>query len=89
MSAHAAVARLRPEFLIGSNRIQPATGPRQIAVYLNGTYAGDVSTLETIPIDAIREIAFVQPVEAQLRFGPFCRCASGALFVTTSRVSGR
>jgi hypothetical protein len=89
VSALAAVGRLRPEFLLGSNRIQPATGPRQIAVYLNSSYAGDLSTLETIPIDAIREIAFVQPVEAQLRFGPFCRCASGALLITTLRVGGR
>lgn len=89
ISALAAVGRLRPEFLLGSNRVQTATGSRQVAVYLNSSYAGDVSTLETIPIDAIREIAFVQPVEAQLRFGPFCRCDNGAILVTTWRVGGR
>jgi hypothetical protein len=89
VSALAAVGRLRPEFLLGSNRVQPVTGSRQVAVYLNSSYAGDVSTLETIPIDAIREIAFVQPVEAQLRFGPFCRCDNGAILVTTWRVGGR
>jgi hypothetical protein len=86
-SAHAttiveALTRLRPEFLRGSAR-GPLIGQPEIAVYLNNSLAGEISTLNTIPIGAIREIVFLHPVEAHSRFGPVCPCANGAILIRT------
>ena len=79
-----AIRRLRPEFLLGSSRA-PTSGHPQIAVYLNGAYAGDESTLGSIPLDVVREVSFLHPTEARLRFGPFCACANGVILVATQR----
>jgi hypothetical protein len=80
-----ALTRLRPEFLRGSTR-GPLIGPPEIAVYLNNAYTGDVSVLNTIPLAAIREIAFLHPMDALTRFGTLCRCANGAIVVKTGRL---
>ena len=77
-----ALMRLRPEFLRGSVR-GPLIGQPEIAVYLNLSYVGDVSVLNSVPISAIREISFLHPSEAYIRFGTVCRCANGAIVVTT------
>jgi hypothetical protein len=77
-----AILRLRPEFLRGSSRM-PTVGQPQIAVYLNRAYAGDVTTLSTIPLEAVRTVTFLQPAEALIRFGTICQCANGAIVVTT------
>lgn len=79
-----ALTRLRPEFLRGSTRTPPIGTP-EIAVYLNNSYAGDVSTLALIPLDVVREIAFLHPTEAHMRFGSVCACANGAIVVTLQR----
>jgi hypothetical protein len=80
-----ALARLRPEFLRGSART-PLIGTPQIAVYLNNSYAGDLSTLATIPLTVVREITFLHPTEAHMRFGSACMCASGAIVLTIRRL---
>ena len=72
-----AIGRLRPEFLLGYSR-PPALGRAQIALYVNDTYEGDLSLLNTIPLSEIREVNLLQPIEAQFRFGVACRCAGGA-----------
>jgi hypothetical protein len=83
-----ALMRLRPEFLRGSAR-GPLIGKPEIAVYLNNQYAGEPSTLNTIPLSAVKQITFLQPTEARSRFGSFCACANGAILITTLRVSDR
>jgi hypothetical protein len=77
-----AIARLRPEFLLGHSR-PPAFGRAQIALYVNDTYEGDISLLNTIPLSVIREVALLQPTEAQFRFGITCRCPGGVILVNT------
>ena len=77
-----AVGRLRPDFLRGSTR-EPRTGRPEIALYLNGARAGDVSMLNSIPLREVREIVFLHPVEARTQFGSSCPCANGAILVTT------
>ena len=81
-----AVRRLRPAFLRGSVRTSRASP--EIAVYVDDRYDGDVTSLETIPVRVIRQIVFLEPVEAHVRFGPRCPCGSGALLVTTRAASG-
>jgi hypothetical protein len=85
-----AVRMLHPEFLRPSMRAPTmteqasATGP---SVYVNRTYVGDVSWLSTIPAVQIRDISFLHPTEARVRFGSSCVCDAGVLFVQTdSRV---
>lgn len=80
-----AVRRLRPDFLRGSGR-GPQVGRPEIALYLNGSYSGDISLLNTIPLAEVREIVFLHPTEARIYFGPTCACANGALLVATRRV---
>jgi len=77
-----AVMRLRPTFLRGSLRA-PIIGAAEIAVYVNGKYDGDTGTLAMIPLRAIRQMLFMHPSEARIKFGPLCRCANGAIVVTT------
>ena len=79
-----AIVRLRPEFLLGHAR-PPALGRAQIALYVNDTYEGDISLLNTIPLSEIREVTLLQPTEALSRFGVTCRCAGGVILVNTRR----
>jgi hypothetical protein len=79
-----AIARLRPEFLLGHAR-PPALGRAQIALYVNDAYEGDISLLNTIPLSEIREVSLLQPTEALSRFGVTCRCPGGVILVNTRR----
>ncbi len=81
-----AVRRLRPAFLRGS--VRTTRGVPEIAVYVDDRYDGDLTSLATIPMRVIRRIVFLEPVEARVRFGPRCPCASGALLVTTRALDG-
>lgn len=81
-----AIRRLRPQFLIGSMR-QPSLGPPEIAVYLNDVYNGDLSALTTIPLTEITRVTFMHPIEALSHYGLMCRCANGALIVSTRRAT--
>ena len=76
-----AIRRLRPEFLMGSTRNGSAVYPP--ALYLNDLYEGELWYLNSIPRDAIREVVFLHPAEASLRFGVLCRCPGGVLSVRT------
>ena len=79
-----AVMRLRPNFLSGSLRTPvPIGGIPEIAVYLNNNYDGDTQSLASIPLRAIQQIIFMHAGEARIRFGQTCRCAQGAIVVTT------
>ena len=80
-----AIVKLRPYFLLGSTR-QVGGGPPEIALYVNNVYdSGGIGSVNTIPLEAIREIRFLHPTEARFRFGITCRCAAGAIVVTTIR----
>jgi hypothetical protein len=79
-----AIARLRPEFLLGHAR-PPALGRAQIALYVNDNYEGDISLLNTIPLSEVREVSLLKPTEGLFKFGVTCRCAGGVILVSTRR----
>ena len=81
-----AVRHLRPQFLRGSSRALTLSNRLEIAVYVDGVYAGDVSLLNTVPLSEVREIRFAQPRDAWYDYGNSCRCANGALLVRTRKV---
>src|SRR5262249_55791923 len=74
------IRTLRPEFLRASDRAASAR-PAAPALYLNGTYFGDVSWLSTIAPGEVQQVEFVHPAEARARFGPMCRCDGGVLHI--------
>ena len=78
------IQRLRPEFLIGSGR-RATIGKPEIALYVDDVYNGEPSLIDTIPIDAILEVAFLHPNDARFRYGLNCRCANGVILVKTRR----
>lgn len=78
------IRRLRPEFLVGSGR-RPTIGKPQIALYVDDVYNGEPSLIDSIPIEAILEVAFLHPNDAQFRYGLNCRCANGVILVRTRR----
>src|SRR5437764_13571202 len=55
-----AVRLLRPRFLRGSARMESLGGRAEVAAYLDGMYAGDVSRLYTVPATAVREQRFMK-----------------------------
>jgi len=78
-----AVRKLHPEFLRASARANPTAEPSTPTVYVNWNYVGDVSWLSTISIAQIRDIAFLHPTEARIRFGASCQCTAGVVLVQT------
>ena len=78
------IRRLRPEFLIGSGR-RPTIGKPEIALYVDDIYNGEPSLIDSIPIEASVEVAFLQPNDARFRYGLNCRCRNGVLLVRTRR----
>ena len=80
-----AVRHLRPHFLRGSTRGLTVSSRPEIAVYIDGVYAGDVSLLNTVPLSEVHEIRFAQPHDAWYDFGNSCRCTDGALLVRTRK----
>jgi hypothetical protein len=83
-----AIEQLRPEFFLGHVRT-PALGREEITVYLNDTFEGDISLLNTIPLREIREVTLLRPTEALFRFGVTCRCPGGVILVNTRRLSNQ
>jgi hypothetical protein len=77
-----ALLRLRPEYFRGSPRVSNAR-ELEIAVFVDDVYNGGVRALATVPVRVIRRIDFIHPTAARLRFGPNCRCESGAIVVAT------
>ena len=78
------IQRLRPEFFMGSGR-RPTIGKPEVALYVDDTYNGDPLLIDSIPIEAIIEVAFLQPNDARFRYGLNCRCANGVILVRTHR----
>jgi len=84
MSTLSVIRRLRPEFLIGSGR-RATIGKPEIALYVDDIYNGEPSLIDSIPLEAILEIAFLQPNDGQMRYGLNCRCRNGVILVRTRR----
>ena len=76
-----AIRRLRPEFLVGSSR--NGTRASEPTVYVDDVYEGELWRLSSIPRSAVREVIFLHPTEAGLRFGVMCRCPGGVVNVRT------
>jgi hypothetical protein len=53
---------------------------------VNNVYdSGGIESVNGIPLDVIAEIRFLHPTEARFRFGSTCRCAAGAIVISTIR----
>lgn len=82
------IRTLRPEFL----RLSPRTAdPLKVygpAVYENQTYVGDMSWLSRIPLMEVKQVEYVHPAEARVRFGAMCPCDGGVLLVRTRPAAG-
>jgi hypothetical protein len=78
--AYQAVSQLRPEFLrrrSGTISFMPVP----VQVYVDELPFGTAESLHLVPLGAVRLIRYMNPVEADLRFGG--RHTSGAILVTT------
>lgn len=77
---YAAVERLRPAFLRtrGQSTIGGATVP--IRVYVNGLLLGDATSLRQLVVSDIKEIRYLSPTDATMRFGT--GNSAGAIMVT-------
>lgn len=78
------IRRLRPEFLTGSGR-RATIGKPEVALYVDDIYNGEPSLIDSIPLEAILEVAFLQPSDGSSRYGLNCRCRNGVLLVRTRR----
>ena len=69
-TAYDAVVQLRPQFLHrrGIARPEQPDAERPI-VYLDGVRQGSLEALHLIPVELVREIRFLSPVQAAERFG--------------------
>jgi CRISPR/Cas system-associated exonuclease Cas4 (RecB family) len=76
-----AVNQLRPEFLRRRGDLAFNYAPSAVQVYVDDLPFGTSEALRLIPLDQVRLIRYISPVEADLRFGG--RHVSGAILVTT------
>ena len=58
----AAIQRTRPDFLRA--RVDPRGGPGSIVVYIDGSYAGDLSVLESLPVAVVAKVRLVRAFDA-------------------------
>ena len=79
------IRTLRPGFLRLSPRTSDPLNASGPAVYENQTYVGDVSWLSRIPLMEVKQVEYVHPAEARVRFGAMCPCDGGVLLVRTRR----
>lgn len=80
--AYQAVTHLRPEFLRRrSVRPVPAFAPASVAIYLDDLPFGNVETLKYIPLGQVRLIRYLNPNDADMRWGGLH--PAGAILVTT------
>jgi hypothetical protein len=83
LDVYQALERIRPNFL----RVRPGshvlrtTSPR-IRVYINGNYAGDVSTLRSIRVRDVASVRRLQATETHLLAGSEGENEGGAILVT-------
>ena len=78
-----AITRLRPEWLRANPSARQVTEPARASVYMNDVYAGDASVLRSLAVQAVVGVRYLSPSRAHDRFGTGCRCAGGAILVTT------
>ena len=71
--------QIRPEFFVPSARTM--TTRAHIALFVDNVYDGDLTGLNMIPLEEIKEVSFFHPTEAAIRFGTLCRCDGGAILV--------
>jgi len=77
-----AVTQLRPEFLRrhGATAVPLIASP-MVDVYLDELPLGGAESLRSIPLDRVRLIRYISPVEADLRWGG--SHSAGVILVTT------
>ncbi len=78
-----AIERLRPQVL--SRRHEKRAGPAATfpRVYLDGQPYGGISSLRSIQVASVQEVAYLRPPEASNRYGAGHTAA--AIYVTTRR----
>ena len=82
--AYQAVAQLRPEFLRRrGNYAIPTFATPNVVVYLDDLPYGGAESLHSIPLDRVRLIRYIDPNEADLRWGGTHQ--GGVILVTTLR----
>ncbi len=83
--AYQAVSQLRPEFLRRRATMiaRPGYDVAQIVVYLDDLQFGGAESLHGIPLDRVRTIRYVSPIDADLRWGG--SHPAGAILVSTMR----
>lgn len=79
-----AVSQLRPEFLRKRRATAMASyNTPQVVVYLDGMEYGYAESLRQMPLHMVRQIRYLSPTEANLRYGR--HHPAGAINVITSR----
>lgn len=83
-NAYELIRERRPEFLRPQGPkafTRGVTSTRMPAVYMNGLLMGETRELTRIPIETIKEIRYLDEVDAQQKFG--LGNVAGAIVVTT------
>jgi hypothetical protein len=68
-NAYEAIRSLRPNMLVVHGPTSVQGDDPGIVVYVNGQRYGDLNSLREISANEIREIRFLNPAEAQYRYG--------------------
>ncbi|MEX2154997.1 MAG: hypothetical protein WD825_16760 [Gemmatimonadaceae bacterium] len=77
-----AVTQLRPEFLRRRSHLSvPAFSAVTVRVYLDELALGTAESLRHIPLDRVRLIRYLSPLDADIRWGG--SHPTGAILVTT------
>jgi hypothetical protein len=79
------IQRLRPEMLRARSGGGFTSTPTAV-VYLDGVRHGDLSSLNSVPKDIIREVRYINAADATTRFGT--GHTGGAILITTRRGNG-
>lgn len=83
MDAYQAVVRLRPAFLRGQRLDRGLGGAGEVEVYLDDVDLGGVAALHQVPLDAVTQIRYLSPMEAEMRWAG--RHPGGVILVSTRR----
>lgn len=84
LDTYQAVSQLRPEFLKMREPYLRSSRANNLRVYLDEIDIGGVDALRTIPIDQVTAIRYVNPDDAQFRWGG--EHPQGVILVSTARV---
>lgn len=80
---HDAIQSLRPRWL-RARGAATFTGRSEIQVFLNGSPYGNIGSLSSIPLDAVRDVRFISASEAGSRYGTSAGNVGVLLVRTTS-----